>query len=84
MDSLSRWMLTLFQSTYNPLFHFGFGLSYTNFTYGPLSVTSKSGTPNGFQDGDVLTFSFAVSNVGDVMGRDVPQVSDSNLSTPFF
>jgi len=47
-----------------PLFPFGFGLSYTDFTYSDLKV----------EGGDTLTVSFKVANTGDRTGVDVPQV----------
>jgi len=47
-----------------PLFPFGHGLSYTTFTYGPVSVS----------DGDSLSVSFDVTNAGDRAGSDVPQL----------
>ncbi|WP_396593511.1 glycoside hydrolase family 3 C-terminal domain-containing protein [Brevundimonas sp. R86498] len=47
-----------------PLFPFGFGLSYTDFTYSDLTV----------EGGDSLTVRFTVTNTGDRAGVDVPQV----------
>jgi len=47
-----------------PLFPFGFGLSYTDFAYSDLKV----------EGGDTLTVSFKVANTGDRTGVDVPQV----------
>jgi len=47
-----------------PLFPFGFGLSYTTFSYADLQITG----------GKTLTVSFTVKNDGAVKGRDVPQV----------
>jgi beta-glucosidase len=44
---------------YNPLFPFGFGLSYTRFTYGPLTLSST--TLNGSGS---LTVSIKVTNAG--------------------
>jgi beta-glucosidase len=49
-----------------PLFPFGYGLSYAKFRYSNLSVTPAS-------DGG-LTVRFAVRNVGKVYGDEVPQV----------
>lgn len=48
----------------DPLFPFGFGLSYTQFRYGRLEV----------RGGQTLTVSFDVTNVGDLPGADTPQV----------
>ncbi|WP_035707142.1 beta-glucosidase [Niveispirillum irakense] len=47
-----------------PLFPFGYGLSYTSFSYDKLRV----------KGGDTLTVSFEVVNTGKVAGKDVPQV----------
>ena len=56
-----RW----FAKTGKPtLFPFGFGLSYTTFAYGGLSV----------QGGETLTVSLDVTNAGAVAGIDTPQV----------
>ena len=48
-----------------PLFPFGFGLSYTKFKYGDLKTRL---------DGQDLVVSFSVRNVGERDGKDVPQV----------
>jgi len=47
-----------------PLFPFGYGLSYTHFSYSHLKVTG----------GRTLTISFDVTNSGKHSGADVPQV----------
>ncbi|QAU23823.1 glycosyl hydrolase [Dyella sp. M7H15-1] len=48
-----------------PLFPFGFGLSYSKFGYSDLHVSS---------DGDHVTVSFKVTNLGSRAGMDTPQV----------
>ncbi len=48
-----------------PLFPFGFGLSYTSFDYSDLKIQSKD---NGFE------VSFTVRNAGSVTGTEVPQL----------
>ncbi|GGA08749.1 beta-glucosidase family protein [Dyella caseinilytica] len=48
-----------------PLFPFGFGLSYSKFGYSDLHVSSH---------GDRVTVSFKVTNLGDRAGMDTPQV----------
>ncbi|MGH6999497.1 MAG: glycoside hydrolase family 3 C-terminal domain-containing protein, partial [Phenylobacterium sp.] len=60
-DAGYRW----FAKTGRPtLFPFGFGLSYTQFAHGPVSV----------KGGETLEVSFDVTNTGDVGGIDTPQV----------
>ena len=48
-----------------PLFPFGFGLSYTRFTYSAFRAIAA---------GDRLTVSFVVKNTGNRRGKDVPQI----------
>lgn len=52
-----------------PLFPFGYGLSYTDFEYGDASLS---------ENGDTLTLSVPVSNVGQRDGDEVVQVYVSN------
>lgn len=49
----------------NPLFEFGFGLSYTNFTYSGLSISTNSAN---------VTISVAITNSGNVAGAEIPQL----------
>jgi hypothetical protein len=48
-----------------PVFPFGFGLSYTNFSWSNFAVS---------QAADAVNFSLLVSNVGTVTGKDVVQI----------
>ncbi|KAA1473453.1 glycoside hydrolase family 3 protein [Dentipellis sp. KUC8613] len=50
-----------------PLFPFGFGLSYTTFSYSSIAVTSISPTGN-------FAASFTVTNTGNTDGRETAQV----------
>jgi beta-glucosidase len=53
------------QEKISPQFSFGFGLSYTNFSYSNLKLTATQSGVN---------VSFVVQNTGKVVGSDVPQV----------
>jgi beta-glucosidase len=59
-----------------PLFPFGFGLSYTTFTYGNLTVDSK------IEAGSDLQVSVEVANTGEVAGDEVVQVYLSHQDAP--
>lgn len=50
------------------MYPFGFGLSYTEFEYSDYSFT---------KDGDNITLSVCVKNIGDVSGREVVEAYDS-------
>jgi beta-glucosidase len=49
-----------------PQFEFGYGLSYTNFSYSDLQVTAR--------DGQKIGVSVSVKNTGDCAGKEVVQV----------
>lgn len=69
-------------TTYDPLFPFGYGLSYTTFVYSNLSVTPSSNVGAG----DTVTVSVTAQNTGTRSGSEVVQVYvqdvASTLSTP--
>lgn len=52
-----------------PLYPFGYGLSYTEFEYGPVKLSSETLAPDG-----TLTASVEVKNVGDCEGKEVVQL----------
>jgi len=52
-----------------PLYPFGYGLSYTSFAYGGLTLSAESIAP-----GESVTASFTVTNTGDREGAAVPQL----------
>jgi beta-glucosidase len=56
-------------STGQPQFAFGFGLSYTTFAYSGLRIT-----PETARKGQPVTVSFEVENTGVVAGDEVPQL----------
>lgn len=56
-------------SSYDPLFGFGHGLSYTTFEYRDLSLSSDTIT-----DGESVTASVTLANTGDRAGEEVAQV----------
>ena len=51
------------------LFPFGHGLSYTKFQYGKATLSAPA-----MRDGDVLTVSIPVKNIGKVRGKEVVQL----------
>lgn len=63
-----------------PLFPFGFGLSYTTFKYGNLSIKPLSNSPSGPR----YEVSFDVTNTGKREGADVAQVyvGDTHAKVP--
>jgi beta-glucosidase len=52
-----------------PLYPFGYGLSYTNFTYGPVELSRSSLRTN-----ETLTASVTVTNSGKLTGKEVVQL----------
>lgn len=52
-----------------PLFPFGFGLSYTTFSYSPLRLSAQEINPN-----DTLQVSVDVTNTGSCAGKEVVQL----------
>jgi beta-glucosidase len=60
-----------------PLFPFGYGLSYTTFSYSDLEVT-----PDTTDDPNAITVSFNVSNAGTVDGAEIAQLYVRQLNAP--
>jgi len=52
-----------------PLFPFGFGLSYTTFDYGPLSLSAQEISPD-----DTVQVSVEITNTGQRAGKEVVQL----------
>lgn len=67
------------QNHIQPLFPFGFGLSYTTFSFSPLSIT-----PSAYNGTQPITVSFTVTNTGKVAGAEVAQlyVGEKNAPVP--
>lgn len=61
-----------------PLYPFGFGLSYTRFSYQDLKVSRQRLRP-----GESLQIEATVSNIGDRTGEEVAQLYLTNLDAPF-
>jgi beta-glucosidase len=62
----------------NPQYSFGFGLSYTNFSYSNLSVNKKS-----FDPGESAIISVTVTNTGSREGKEVAQLFISDMIASF-
>lgn len=61
------------------LFPFGFGLSYTEFEYSDLKLSSEK-----IKDSDTLTVSFKIKNIGDCDGAEIAQVYVSDKESTIF
>ena len=57
-----------------PLFPFGFGLSYTTFDYSDLKTSADT-----FGENDVVTVSFTLKNTGDFKGMETAQLYVSDV-----
>lgn len=67
--SEDKWTSKYLDVENTPLFPFGYGLSYTTFEYGDLSLSSNSIKP-----GEVLAISIDVKNTGKYAGEEVVQL----------
>jgi beta-glucosidase len=67
-----------------PLFPFGYGLSYTTFSYSNIRVKSVNASPSSEASGPIYEVAFDVRNSGAREGADVAQVyvADSHSKVP--
>jgi beta-glucosidase len=70
----TRYTSKYIDSPIEPLYPFGFGLSYTEFSYSPIKLSAKS---IGF--GESLTASVTVTNSGERFGEEVVQLYIQDL-----
>jgi beta-glucosidase len=66
-DAGYRWYA---KKNIKPMYAFGYGLSYTSFSYGDLKL----------QGGQTVTVDFTVTNTGKIAGADVPQLYLTNAA----
>lgn len=62
------------ENAFNPQFHFGHGLSYSNFVYSDLVFNKTTINAN-----DTLTITVKVKNIGSMPGKEVVQIYLSDL-----
>jgi beta-glucosidase len=74
-DNKERYLSHYLDIPNEPLFPFGFGLSYTEFTYSDVKLSGDALT-----EGDSLTLSVSVTNTGDVAGDEVVQLYIRDLA----
>jgi beta-glucosidase len=70
-DDVSRYL----DSQHDPLYPFGYGLSYTTFEYSDIKVSSKEIKP-----GDLLEASVCIKNTGKIAGYEVAQLYVQDVS----
>lgn len=61
-----------------PIYPFGYGLSYTNFEYSNMKISSENADANGN-----LTFSADIKNTGTTSGKEVAQLYISHPANRF-
>ena len=61
------------------MFPFGFGLSYTEFEYSDIKLSSNS-----IKDTDEVTVSFKIKNVGEYDGAEIAQVYVKDVESTIF
>jgi beta-glucosidase len=69
MDVKNKYTSKYLDESNDPLYPFGYGLSYTTFTYGDVKLSSKEITSN-----DSMTVTCTVTNSGSLAGEEVVQL----------
>lgn len=59
---------------WNPLYPFGYGLSYTTFSYSDLEIEGSGLTAGEIENGAFVKVSFTVTNAGDCFGEETAQL----------
>ncbi|MDE5700518.1 MAG: glycoside hydrolase family 3 C-terminal domain-containing protein, partial [Lachnospiraceae bacterium] len=59
---------------WNPLYPFGYGLTYTTFTYSDLEVVGDGLSAQSVEQGETVQIVFTVTNSGDCFGEETAQV----------
>ncbi len=70
----TKWASKYYDIPNEPLYPFGYGLSYTNFKYSDLKIKKSKVTMS-----DTITFSMSITNAGKVPGEEVIQVYTRDL-----
>jgi beta-glucosidase len=74
-NSAEKYVSRYIDEQNTPLFPFGFGLSYTQFTYSPLKLSETTATTRALNSGTgYVTVSTTVANTGTRMGREIVQL----------
>jgi beta-glucosidase len=69
MDEKNKYTSKYLDESNDPLYPFGFGLSYTTFSYGDINLSSRE-----IEDKDSLTITCEVKNTGKFAGEEVVQL----------